>query len=128
MKGKERNRWHGERQPDWAAFRGALAEEMRVLGVPAEEAEAEARVMEGRMRMRLAWTRERFAEFMAMQDKACDAYARAMDERPDVDWDAEDAPELPPPPEEALAEAILAEVRAALEGEKWPRHLHFHGV
>jgi hypothetical protein len=113
---------------DWAAFRVRVVGEMRGIGVPAEKAAAEARVMEGRMRARIGWMRERFAEMVRLQNQAGDAYCRAMDARPDVDWDSDDAPDLPPPAEEAAAEAILLEIRAAVDGGRWPRHLYFHAV
>jgi len=117
-----------ERHLDWAAFRARVVREMRGIGVPAQDAEAEARVMEARMRARIGWMRERFAEMVRLQNMVGDAYCRAMDARPDVDWDADDAPDLPPPAEEAAADAILAEIRAAVDDGRWPRHLHFHAV
>jgi hypothetical protein len=101
---------------------------MRGIGVPGPQAEAEARATEGRTRMRIAWARERFLEFLTLQDAAGEVYCREMDARPEVDWDAADAPDLPPPAEEVLAQAIYDEVRAALDQDRWPRHLHFHNV
>jgi hypothetical protein len=105
-----------------------MAAEMRGIGVPAEKAEAEAKAMEGRTRLRIAWARERFAEFLTLQDAAGEAWDREMAARPHIDWDADDAPELPPPPEEALAQAVYDEVIAAFEHDRWPRHLHFHQI
>ena len=120
--------WPGTAQPDWAAFRARVAREMRGIGVRPEKAEAEARVMEGRARMRVAWARERFGEFLRLQDAAGEAYCRQIDAHPEVDWDSADAPDLPPPAEEVLAQAIYDEVRAALDADRWPRHLYFHGL
>ena len=51
-----------------------------------------------------------------------------MDAHPEIDWESEDAPDVPEPPEEALAEAIYAEVMAAVKEDRWPRHLHFGDV
>lgn len=126
---KAEKHWrHGMAQPDWAAFRALVAGEMRGIGVPAEQAEAEARLIEGRRRLRLAWARERFREFLTLQDAAGEAYCRDIEAHPDVDWDSDDAPDLPPPAEEVLAQAVYDEVRAALDRDRWPRHLHFHQV
>ncbi|HEY0112171.1 MAG TPA: hypothetical protein VGB59_03355 [Allosphingosinicella sp.] len=113
---------------DWAAFADDVAERMRGLGMPEAEARAEGVKQAERTKLRLEWMRERFDAFLAMQDKAGDAYLRQMDEHPEVDWEGPDAPELPEPPEEAIAQAIYAEVMAAVHDDQWPRHLHFHEV
>jgi hypothetical protein len=112
----------------WAECRQGLVAEMVELGLPAAEAEAEAAKRAERIRMRVEWARARFDDFLEMQDKAGEAYMRQMDEHPDVDWESEDAPVLPDPPEEAIAQAIYEEVTDAIQHGRWPKHLHFRDV
>jgi hypothetical protein len=112
----------------WDECRRGLVAEMVELGLERETAEAEAEVRVERIRMRIEWARERFNAFLEMQDKAGEAYVRQIEAHPDVDWEAEDAPVLPEPPEEAVAQAIYAEVMAAVNHDRWPRHLHFRDV
>jgi hypothetical protein len=113
---------------DWEECRRGLVEEMIELGVAPEEAEAEAAKRVGRIRLRIEWARERLDAFFDMQDRAGEAYMRQIEAHPDVDWEDEDAPVLPEPPEEAVAQAIYAEVMAAVNEDRWPRHLHFGDV
>ena len=110
---------------DWEGFRRDVAARLVSLGTPAAEAEAEARLSEERMKLRLEWLRERFDAFLEAQDKVGEAYCRMMDEQPDVDWEDPDSPELPVPPEQALCDALYEEVAAARDHDRWPRHLHF---
>jgi hypothetical protein len=98
------------------------------LGMEPAAAEAEAKRKVERARLRYEWASERLDAFLELQEKAGEAYLRQMDEYPDVDWEDEDAPELPDPPEEALAQAVYSEVMAAINEDRWPRHLHFRDV
>lgn len=125
-------RWPKKRRrpppPDWAEFTARLKEDLVGMGVPEAEAQAEAELKCERTRLRHDWFSERMEAFLAMQDRAGEAYLQYMDARPGIDWQSEDAPEVPEPPEEALAEAIYAEVLAAVHEDRWPRHLHFRDV
>jgi hypothetical protein len=112
----------------WAAVRRQAEEEMAALGMPAAQARAEAEKRTERVRLRVEWARERLDQFFEMQDRAGEAYVKQIEAHPDVDWEDPDAPVLPEPPEAAVAEAIYAEVRAALDEDRWPRHLHSHDV
>lgn len=113
---------------DWREVREGMAAELVELGVEPAEAEAEAARKVERARLRYEWASERLDAFFELQEKAGEAYERQMDEHPDVDWEDEDAPELPDPPEQAAAQAVYAEVMAALNEDRWPRHLHFRNV
>jgi hypothetical protein len=114
--------------PDWAEFAVRLKADLVEMGVPEAEADAQAALKCERTRLRHEWFRDRFEAFLDMQDRAGEAYLQYMDARPEIDWDSEDAPEVPEPPEEAIAQAIYAEVMAAVEEDRWPRHLHFRDV
>lgn len=133
--GEERwglGRWPRKRKrpppPDWEAFRADMKEDLVRIGVPEAEAEAQAALKCERTRLRHDWFKERMDAFLTLQDQAGEAYLRYMDDHPEVDWDSEDAPEVPEPPEEAAAQAIYAEVMAAVQEARWPRHLHFRNV
>ena len=125
-------RWPRKRKrppvPDWEEYKAQAKDGLLGLGVPEEEAEAQAALQCERMRLRHAWFRERFEAFLDMQDRAGEACLRYMDAHPEIDWEDEDAPEVPEPPEEALAQAIYEEVMAAVKEGRWPRHLHFRDV
>lgn len=125
-------RWPKKRRrpppPDWEEVAARAKGELVAMGVPEEKAQAEAALKCERSRLRHDWFSERMEAFLAMQDRAGEAYLRYMEAHPEVDWESEDAPEMPEPPEEALAQAIYAEVIAAVNEDRWPRHLHFRDV
>jgi hypothetical protein len=116
------------RRVDWREVGRRIAAEMVELGIDPGEAEAESAKRVERARLRYEWAIERLDAFFDLQEKAGEAYMRQMDEHPEIDWEDEDAPELPEPPEEAAAQAVYAEVMAALNEDRWPRHLHFRNV
>jgi hypothetical protein len=124
-------RWPKRRRPpppDWKDFTAKLKGDLLAMGIPEEEAQAEAALKCERTRLRHDWFSERMEAFLEMQDRAGEAYLQYMDAHPEIDWDGEDEPEVPEPPEEALAQAIYAEVMAAVYEDRWPRHLHFRDV
>jgi hypothetical protein len=113
---------------EWRALGRRLAAEMVELGMAPAEAEAEAARKVERARLRAEWASERLDTFFELQEKAGEAYERQIEAHPDIDWEDEDAPDLPEPPEAAAAQAVYAEVMAALDDDCWPRHLHFRNV
>jgi hypothetical protein len=125
---REKNRFVTKLKPsrtEWGAvlenYRGDLVSE----GVPEAEARAEAGRRAERMKLRMAWFEERFQAFVDAQDRVGDYYIHHMDAHPEVDWDAEDAPEIPEPEAlQAVADALYAEIEVAKAG-RWPKHLHF---
>jgi hypothetical protein len=123
--GKMRRRGAALSGAEWDETRRQLVAEMIALGAEPAQAEADARKKVERARLRFEWARERLDAFFEMQERAGEVYDRQIDEHPDVDWEADDAPQLPEPPEEAVAQAIYAELMAALNEDRWPRHLHF---
>jgi hypothetical protein len=112
----------------WKAAEREIAGDLLKLGMPRAEAEAAAAQKVEMARRRFIWARERLDAFFDMQERAGEAYMRQIEAHPDVDWESDDAPRLPEPPEEAAAQAIYAEVMAALNEDRWPRHLHFRDV
>jgi hypothetical protein len=86
-----------------------------------DEAEA-ARARERRL-ARVGWGLERIDALRRAQ-KAMDAAWMALI-APYDDVDEEDLPDFDPPPEEAVVEAILAEIEAAIHQDRWPAHLHW---
>lgn len=126
--GSKRGRRPIRTAADWQEARARLAAEMVELGIEPGEAEAEAGKKVERARLRFEWASERLDAFFALQDEAGEAYMRQIEAHPEIDWEDEDAPELPEPPEEAAAQAVYAEVMAALNEDRWPRHLHFRNV
>lgn len=128
MGGSEEGRMRRKSRVDWAAWRRDAAAALMALGCPPEEAEAEAALKQARTQLRIAWAMERLRAVREAEARVGEAYGRMMDERPDVNWEDPDAPELPEPPEQALCDALYEEVAAARDRDRWPRHLHFHRV
>lgn len=85
---------------------------------PGEEAKEHARKL-----ARSDWGLRRVAALKRAQTKADAAWMRLV--APYEGWDDADLPELGPPPEQAAVDAIHAELNAALEEDRWPRHLHW---
>ncbi|MEA3066097.1 MAG: hypothetical protein QOJ27_2558 [Sphingomonadales bacterium] len=125
-------RWPRKRRrpppPDWEDFTGKVKGDLLALGMDEDQAKAEAELKCRRTRMRHDWFSERMEAFYAMQDQAGEACLQYMAARPDIDWESGDAPLVPEPPEKALAQAIYAEVIAAVHEDRWPRHLHFRDI
>lgn len=109
-------------------WREAQVAELVGLGLPEDEAIAQMLEAEPRVRARFAWAEDRIAAMRAAQKALDAAWFRRLDAHPDVDWDDPDAPILPDPPEQAAFDAIHAEIMAAADHDRWPRHLHFPNV
>lgn len=86
---------------------GALAE-------LAEEARAEARVA-----ARQEWVRERIAALKVAQGRADDAWMALVADMP------EDGEDLDPPSEQAVVDAIWAELDDVRRIGRWPRALYW---
>lgn len=114
--------------PDWEEFTLKVKGDLLALGMGETQARAEAELKCRRTRLRHDWFSERMEAFCAMQDRATEAGLQHMAAHPEIDWRSADAPDLPEPPEWALAQAIYAEVLAAVHEDRWPRHLHFGDI
>ena len=113
---------------DWGESRRAWAAEMVGLGLTKEEAEAEAARKSSGRGCGSNGRASGSTPFSTCRTRPARPTCSRSRTHPDVDWESEDAPELPEPPEEAVAQAIYAEVMAALNEDRWPRHLHFRDV
>jgi len=103
--------------------RQALIAAMAGLGVQAPLEEDEA-LTNARIMARLAWARDRIEAFKRASKAVDDAWMAKLAPYDDLDED-EELPDLPSPPEQAVLEAILAEIHAVTEEDRWPRHLHW---
>lgn len=79
----------------------------------------EARLL--RVQARVDWVAGRVADLVAAQKRADQAWMALV---AGID-PADDGEDLPPPPEQAEADAILAELKAVTEKDRWPRKLHW---
>lgn len=84
------------------------------------EPEAEAWA---RFEARRKWGYAQVRAYRRAQAKADTAWHKLVE--PYAGWDDEDVPEIDPPPEQTIADAIFAEIRAVVEHDRWPRHLHW---
>jgi hypothetical protein len=73
---------------------------------------------------RLAWSKDRMDALRRAQKAADAAWMTLVAPFRDRSEDDE-LPDLDPPPEQAVVEAILAEIHAVTERDRWPRHLHW---
>jgi hypothetical protein len=76
---------------------------------------------------RCAWARETVAALRAADRKVDAAWERIFDALPDELSD-EELEAIPEPPEQAEVDAIHAQIRAAIDEDRWPRELYFGGI
>lgn len=89
---------------------------------PADPA-AEQRDIELRVAARLVWTRRTLDAWYDAQKALEAAWNRQLE--PYDDWNEEDIPELPDPPEQALVDRLWQEIDDVRRVGRWPRHLHW---
>jgi hypothetical protein len=89
---------------------------------------------------RCAWARETVAALRAADRKVDAAWERIFDALPDELSDERSAQScrghdehwsleaIPEPPEQAEVDAIHAQIRAAIDEDRWPRELYFGGI
>ena len=68
---------------------------------------------------RATWARQVMAELARVQQLLDQAWDRHLAEHPEDDDDDDDFS----PPEQAQLEALLAQINAAIDHDRWPRHL-----
>jgi len=100
-----------------------IAELLHGNAALAEDEEAEEARSRERRLARTAWALER-VDALRRANKAMIAAWMAM-LAPYDDVDEEDLPDFDPPPEEAVVDAIHAEIHAALDEDRWPARLHW---
>lgn len=107
-------------------------ETIRALLAAAGAVAGEEEQQAARVAARVAWVTERMAALRAAQARVDAAWARIIDALPDdpdeeeeEEEEGEEPEEIPPPPEQAELDAILAELEAVRDHDKWPRHLYW---
>jgi leucyl aminopeptidase (aminopeptidase T) len=90
------------------------------------ESEAENGKARARKLARMAWGLERLDDMKRAQAALDAAWMKLLE--PYDDWDEEELPDIPDPPEEAAFQLIWEEVMQAIDHDRWPAHLHFTGV
>ena len=70
---------------------------------------------------RVTWSRQMMAELARVQQLVDAAWDRRLAEDSDTDDDT-------PPPEQAHLDRLLAEINAAVDHDRWPRHLYWNAV
>jgi hypothetical protein len=104
-------------------------ETVRALLAAAGAVAGEEEQRAARVAARVAWVKERIADLKAAQERADAAWLRIVDALPDdLDEDELDALDIPEPPEQAELDAILAEIEAVRDHDRWPRHLYWGNV
>lgn len=96
----------------------------------AQQAAHERRLDRERQQARYAWVRRIIADHEAAQARANEAWARLLAEHPEEDDDDEDDDDEAlddniHPPEQDEADAILAQIAAARDQDRWPRELYW---
>lgn len=105
----------GQRQAMVAALLAGTA-------VPVEGG-AEERAAELRAARRMVWARRTLDAWWDAQKALEAAWNRQLE--PYDDWDEEDIPELPDPPEQAVVDRLWQEMDDVCRRDRWPRHLHW---
>jgi hypothetical protein len=107
---------------------------LQALADLARQADNEDRLDKERKQARAAWARRIIAEHKAAQARADEAWARlidedaeALDDDDDDDGGNDDEDELDDvhPPEQDEADAIMAQIIAARDHDRWPRELYW---
>lgn len=88
------------------------------------QAAEEQRRAEARQAARVAWVKEVMAALRAAQDRVTEAWDRILDALPD-DLSEEELEKLPEPPEQAELDAILAQIEAVRDHDRWPKELYW---
>ena len=117
-------------EPDYAGIRADAIAEMIELGFSDEAAAAEARRREERARARCAYAHGLIDRLMAANEAVTQAWFRFLDAHPEYceGGEKEDEECGFEPEEQKEVDAILAEIDAIKDHDRWPRHLHFGGV
>ena len=89
----------------------------------AQQAAHERRLDRERQQARYAWVRRMIGNHEAAQARANEAWARLLAEHPEKDDD--EALDDIHPPEQEEADAILAQITAARDHDRWPRGLYW---
>jgi hypothetical protein len=100
----------------------------RLLAGTAAAADGAAQDRRARARQlaRTAWGLNRHDDMKRAQKALTAAWMKLLE--PYDDWDEEELPDIPDPPEEAAFQLIWDEVTQAAEHGRWPRHLHWKDV
>lgn len=77
-----------------------------------------------RRALRLVWAEATLAQWLAAHKRVQAAWDRIFDSLPE-DLDEEELEAIPQPPEQAELDALHAQIRAAVDQDKWPRHLYW---
>ena len=104
-----------------------MNETIRALLAAAGQAADEQERAAARIAARVAWVHETMDALIAAHKKVDDAWSRIFDALPE-DMDDDEVDQIPPPPEQAELDAILGEIEAVRDHDKWPRHLHWKEV
>ena len=99
-------------------------ETIRALLTEAAHAADEQKRSEERQAARVAWVERTVAALMAAHKRVEEAWDRIFEALPE-DLEDEEVDAIPPPPEQAELDAILAEVEAVRDQDKWPRELYW---
>ena len=102
--------------------RATVAALLAGTAAPADEG-AEERAAERRVAARLVWTRRTLDALRDAREALDAAWHRQLE--PYEDWDEEDIPELPDPPEQELIDRLLKEIDDVCKRDRWPRRLHW---
>jgi hypothetical protein len=91
------------------------------------DASAEIERMAARRVARIAWAEQAVSDFVAAQRRVAEAWSRIFDQLGE-ELDEDELEALPDPPEQAVADALWAEIVAVRDRDQWPRHLHWGDV
>ena len=106
-----------------ARRRETIAALLAGTAAPTAPAAAEEQARLRRVAARQAWARETLAAWRAAHKALDAAWDRQL--APYRDWDDEELPDLPDPPEQALVDTLWQALDDACELDRWPRHLHW---
>ena len=86
------------------------------------------RLAQDRRDARVAWVHETMAKIRAAARAGDAAWERRLDAMEAEGIDPDEAEDLPELPEEAAQRALMEEIRAVCDHDRWPRELHWGGL
>jgi hypothetical protein len=108
-----------------AVPRATVARLLAGTAAPTDGAAEDRRVRE-RQLARMAWSLNRIDALKRANEALFAAWDKLIE--PYADWDEENIPDIPDPPEQAEVERILGEINDVIDHDRWPAHLHFKAV
>lgn len=101
---------------------------IKALLEKAYEAAEVGRGAKERQALRIAWVKQTMAKIRAADKAVDEAWNRLLDEMEEDGIDPDEADDPPVFPEEEVRDALMAQVEAVRDHDRWPKALYWGGI